>query len=428
MALSNKELDQILQIVSSEASLSSNLDAIALSFHKDFNRSEHFKVGMALITLLQNKDLLEGPAERIAALYLLFEMYRSESFSVNPFAPLFHSLVQDSSSNSNHVVSPEVYFISLITSPSARDIFKMNPNQIIKAAQECTTKPDFRHLRLNSQINGNLHGNLKIASGTSAIIPDRESDEKNSIELTETVASLVSGSFPPSLSTFEPMFIRPAPPLHDDTNELLWLNPNSSEYTFEWEPLFVNNSSTDTEIRKLITKALKATLPQQQQNFIREEINKNPKLIYHIGLTPSKLPALVENNCKIALEVLLHLSQSNQLTEYFTVLVNMELSVHSMEVMNELLSRVVLPPEYIHHYITKCISHCENCKDRLIQHRFVRLVCVFLSSLIRNNVIDVKDLFIEVQAFCIDFSRIREAAGLFRLLKQMDNGGTEITS
>ena len=104
-----------------------------------------------------------------------------------------------------------------------------------------------------------------------------------------------------------------------------------SEYPFAWEPNISADKDKPEDAKKLFILAQRQALETQQYDRLKQELYKDDCL-QTLPVTPSTLPKLVDKNPLLAVDILLLLAQTQQFADYLAVLLNMDLSLHSMEV------------------------------------------------------------------------------------------------
>ncbi|RIB15026.1 hypothetical protein C2G38_2039707 [Gigaspora rosea] len=374
------------------------VENIADTFKGLVPEQKRFEAACTLMAMLEDGDLQAN--QRIVALYILYHLYNVVPIHENPFLLLFLNLYKSLFSNLAFV--------------------KANYDLLVEFRVEALILAD---------------KGAQLANKTPTDIFFQFSNTENSLMDTEEV----------NIARFEYYIknefdVRPKGQLErqpETKKSRSWVEIGDKEpHPLELDSVVevdYNTLAADLdrdEVRSLMNRALQGALSIPEEEFILKQLEKNDKLIYTCDFSPEKLPFLIENNSRVAIKVLLQLKSSPQIDQYLETLLTIDDSERSqqssmepvnrmrssMEVVNNLLLSFPLTPEFLHSYLSNCVRACEGCQNRGIQERQVRLICVFLQSLIRKNIIDVSRFFIEIQAFCLQFSRNREAASLFRFL------------
>jgi hypothetical protein len=151
MSLSSKDINLILNFLNEDTCGSSlTFEQISAQFQHNISKSDYLRVGNALVLLLQNRDLISTPQQRLIILFLFYDMYKNEQQSIhmNPFAPVFLSILQNNNgenvSTQKHfhwfispVTTHERWFVKILINNS-KDLIKKTPNQILQSTLPTT--------------------------------------------------------------------------------------------------------------------------------------------------------------------------------------------------------------------------------------------------------------------------------------------------
>ena len=221
---------------------------------------------------------------------------------------------------------------------------------------------------------------------------------------------------------FQPDFLRPVPsPLAIAKEDYMWLAPGPV-HDLSWDPLMCKREIIN---QQLWDKALRDKIKNSEEfQFLEQHLQGMENPIRDAPITTANISELIQMNPQLAYKFLLRIHTEKEFSSYLDPLINQKCTLESFECMHKLLQNMDMPKEFLTFYLTGCIDQIEKLKDAPygIQTRMARILSTFLRSLIKSKTLNPIDMYIELQAFCIRFMDVQEAASLFKMLKSIDPG------
>ncbi|EGD73520.1 hypothetical protein PTSG_05224 [Salpingoeca rosetta] len=394
--MSADQVVQLLRLVrgGKNATFEDGYKKYCSAFRRDIQRQDMCNV---LSMLLEQADLLPYVPGRLLGMFLLYRTFAHQPLEQNPF---LHVIERANKVSTKH--TPMTFSVDFLKKhgsfPSSSTPPKPSPPQPVEHAPSCIP--------------------------TVVQLPWLGQASQYTSEATEEAArSLFSEAMPLHMPSPLPLLVPPPPLLSISDNEVVWMNPSEFTYDVHYDVKDLDEPTPQQLVDMAVQMALPAPRFQSLLNALKSE-----DVVAKIALPAASLAGVVEHNPQIATMILAQKlkHEPKSMAPYYAEIVKMDMSLNSMEVVNGLTS-CGLPQEFLHMFISNCIRTCEKNQNGQPSYlrRLVRLVCVFVQSLIRNNIIDIKtcnkDLIVEVKCFCIQFSSYKEASGLYRLIRVIDD-------
>ena len=87
-----------------------------------------------------------------------------------------------------------------------------------------------------------------------------------------------------------------------------------------WDFNMVSDQFNQAEMKKYLNRACKMNLKQSEADQLKKALQADKEMVFHIDMSPAKLPDLLIHNPTIAKELLICMTNSAEISKYYDVL------------------------------------------------------------------------------------------------------------